>query len=237
MKKIITVICVLGCLLSYSQKINFNSDMQVIYSLVFKPDSTQNRTTDNIVTLYLNLKDNQSIFQDDKKSKIDSVIASQKFTQLSSLPLFKTNHVIFKNLQKSKITYSEIIDHINFGYDESIKDFKWKLYDGKRTILNYQCKEAKITLYGRNYNAWYTSDIPIIDGPYKFSGLPGLILEVYDDNDNFHYKALAITKKIINVIYDTNFNTIERKKLRDSKINNIIKNSKTEIKLNPMERK
>ena len=235
MKKIFILTCVFSFLIFYSQKINFKSDTQIIYSLVFKPDSTQNKTTDNIVTLYLN--GNQSIFQDDKKAKIDSIIASQKFTQLSSLPLFKTNHVIYKDLKKSLITYSEVIDYVNFGYNESIKDLKWKLYKGKKIILNYSCQEAKINFYGRNYTAWYTPELPVNDGPYKFSGLPGLIMEIYDDDDNFHYSAIAITKKTVDILYDTNFNIIERKKLRDSKINNIIKHSKTEIKLNPMERK
>lgn len=235
MKKIFTIICIFSFLLFFSQKINFNSDTQITYSLIFKPDSTQTKISDNIVTLYL--KGNQSIFQDDKKAKIDSIIATQKVTQLSSLPLFKTNHVIYKDLHKSLITYSEVIDYVNFGYNESIKDLKWKLYKRKRTILNYNCQEAKINFYGRNYTAWYTTDIPVSDGPYKFSGLPGLILEVYDENDHFHYKAIAITKKKTDILYDTNFNIIERIKLRNSKINNIIKHSKTEIKLNPMERK
>lgn len=233
MKKIFLITLLLIFLHSHAQKISFQSDMQVYYELTFKPDPTNIKLVTNSVNLYLG--ENKSIFQDGNRYKIDSIIQSQKLTALPSLPMFSTNHVIYKDLNKSEITYSETIDNINFGYNEPIKSLKWKLLNGKKTILNLQCNEASIDFHGRTYTAWYTSDIPISDGPYKFSGLPGLILEVYDNEENFHYKPLAITKKKMTIIYDSSFNVIERKKLRDTKINNIIKH-KPDIKLNPMEK-
>jgi len=236
MKKILILPFLILCSLFYSQKINFESNLQIVYSLDFRPDSTQAKRTDNVVTLYINKDTQKSIFQDDKKGKIDSIIASQKFTQLSSLPMFKTNHVIFKDLKKSEIVYSEVIDKINFGYDEAISNIKWKLDSEKKDILGYECFKAKTKFHGRDYIAWYTKDIPISDGPYKFAGLPGLIIEIYDDKESFHYKVIAITKKSNNILYDLGFNKIERIKLRDSKINNIIKYSKSEVRLNPMEK-
>lgn len=233
MKKILLITFLLIFLSSHAQKISFQSDMQVYYELVFKPDPTNIKLATNSVNLYLG--GNKSIFQDCNRYKIDSIIQSQKLNALPSLPMFSTNHVIYKDLQKSEITYSETIDNINFGYNEPIKDLKWKLLSGKKTILNFQCNEANIDFHGRTYTAWYTRDVAITDGPYKFSGLPGLILEVYDNEKNFHYKALAITKKSMDIIYDSSFRIIERKKLRDTKINNIIKH-KPDVKLNPMEK-
>lgn len=235
MRKILILPLLILYSLFYSQKIKFESDLQIVYNLDFKPDSTQARRTDNIVTLYINKGTQSSIFQDDKKAKIDSIIASQKFTHLSSLPLFKTNHVIFKDLKKAKMTYSEIIDGVNFGYDESISDIKWKLNNEKKDVLGYECFKAETIFHGRNYIAWYTKDIPISEGPYKFTGLPGLILEIYDNKENFHYKAIAIINKPNNILYETSFGKTDRIKLRDSKINNIVKHSKSEVKLNPME--
>jgi len=233
MKKIFLFTLLLVFLYSHAQKLSFQSDMQVYYELVFKPDPTNIKLATNSVNLYLGK--NKSVFQDGNRYKIDSIIQTQKLTAFPSLPMFSTNHVIYKDLQKSEITYSETIDNINFGYNEYIKDLKWKLLDGKKTILNLNCNEASIDFHGRIYTAWYTTDIPIADGPYKFSGLPGLILEVYDKENNFHYKSLGITKKSMNIIYDNSFNTIDRKKLRDTKINNIMKH-KPDIKLNPMEK-
>lgn len=235
MKNILLFFFILSFSLCWSQKILFNSDMQIYYEVAFKPDSTnRTKTINNMVNLYLQ-KNNKSLFQDGGKYKIDSIIQQQKLTILPSIPMYSVNHVIYKDLRKQQIVYSEVIDNINFGYNEDISDFKWKLLDGKKIILNFQCNEAKLDFHGRNYTAWYTNDIPISDGPYKFAGLPGLILEIYDSDNNFHYTALAINKKRMNIIYDQSFNTIDRKKLRDSKINNILKH-KPDIKLNPMEK-
>jgi GLPGLI family protein len=199
----------------------------------FKGDSTQNKITNATLGLYIG--DNQSIFQDEKKYKIDSLINEQKIVQMSSIPMYRVNHVIFKDLKKSELIFSETVDKTIFGYKESI-EMKWKLSKEKKTILTYECYKAQTTFRGRNYTAWYTKDIPISDGPYKFAGLPGLILEVNDDKDNFHYKLLQIIKKSKDILYSTDIHFIDRKKLLEAKINNIRKNSKVEIKFNPLEK-
>ncbi|EQB92813.1 GLPGLI family protein [Elizabethkingia anophelis] len=218
----------------FSQKIDFKSNIQIFYSLDFKPDSTQTKKINDVVCLYIGEK--QSIYQDERKSKVDSIIAKQRVTLLPPKPMFRVNHVIFKDLKKSELTYSEIIDNAVFGYTEPFSNMKWKITNEKKKILNHECIKAETKFRGRNYIAWFTKDIPISDGPYKFAGLPGLILEVYDDKDSFHYQLLAIEKKPKNILYETNIHFIDRKKLIDSKINNIIKNSKTEVKINPMEK-
>lgn len=47
---------------------------------------------------------------------------------------------------------------------------------------------------GRNWTAWYTEDIPIQFGSYKFNGLPGLILEIYDDKEHYHFTENSINQ-------------------------------------------
>ncbi|WP_103190710.1 GLPGLI family protein [Formosa algae] len=68
----------------------------------------------------------------------------------------------------------------------SIKDhnltFNWTLHDETKIILGYTCKKATTEkiLFGRKTHttAWYTEEIPFNDGPGYFNGLPGLILEL-----------------------------------------------------------
>jgi len=58
---------------------------------------------------------------------------------------------------------------------------KWKLDTQKDTvILGYTCQRARISYAGRDWVAWYSPQIPLADGPYKFNGLPGLILKIAD---------------------------------------------------------
>jgi hypothetical protein len=39
---------------------------------------------------------------------------------------------------------------------------------------------------GREYIVWYAPSIAYAEGPWKLGGLPGLILEAYDKEDNWH---------------------------------------------------
>ncbi|SHF07460.1 GLPGLI family protein [Chryseobacterium takakiae] len=219
-----------------SQIINFKSNIQIIYNLKYKSNLRENKFDNDIVCLYLG--DKRSIFQNENKFKIDSIIANQKIIQLPAGPMFKVNHVIFKDFDKGEMIFSELIDKINIGYMESIPIMEWKLIDEKKQILGYNCQKAETTFRGRNYTAWYTNEIGISDGPYKFSGLPGLILEVFDNDNNFHYSLLQIISKDKNVIFNKSVKYIDRKKMQQIKINNLIKNSNTNstLTINPIEK-
>ena len=219
-----------------SQNKIINANMQVIYSMDFKADSTISNTSNDILALYIG--DKISVFQNEKKYKIDSLIASQLYFQnTSSKPLFKVNHVIYKDHRKSEMTYSEIIENVNLGYNEKLPPMDWKLISEKKKILDYECSKAETFFGGRKFIAWYTNQIPINEGPYKFSGLPGLILEVSDDKNNFHYQLLAIIKKEQNILYKNDVHLTEKKKLIETKMNLIKKITKSDVKVNPLEKK
>lgn len=200
----------------------------------FRANSTKINKSDDMLTLYIG--DNGSIFQNDKKSKIDSLIASQPVFQMSTKPMYKVSHVIKKDLSLLNLVYSDKIDNINFGYEEKIPVMQWKLFDEGKKILTYNCYKAETFFRGRKFIAWYTKEIPISDGPYKFSGLPGLILEVNDDKNNFHYKLLAVVKKPQDILYDENINMIERKRMIEARMNNIKKYTNGTIRVNPLEK-
>nr|WP_262485006.1 GLPGLI family protein [Chryseobacterium sp. T16E-39] len=211
----------------------FKSDIQIIYNLEFKSDSTRNIKNNEILGLYIG--DKQSIFQAEKKYKLDSIIENQKVLILPNRPMFRVNSVIFKDLKKSEVIFTEEVDKIVFGYEEPIQ-MKWELLNDKKTILTYNCHNARTSFRGRNYTVWYTKDIAIPDGPYKFAGLPGLILEVYDDQENFHYKLLQIIRRPQEILYNKAIHFTDRKKIIESKINYAQKNSKEVVHFNPIEK-
>ena len=73
-----------------------------------------------------------------------------------------------------------------------------------KEILGYQCQKATLNFRGRDFTVYFTSEINISDGPIKFSGLPGLILEVISDDSVASFHFLAETIKI-----SKDFKTIE----------------------------
>ena len=72
--------------------------------------------------------------------------------------------------------------------------FNWQLEDGDSIICEYPCKRAVVDFRGRRWNVWYSLDLPYSDGPWKFCGLPGLILSAEDSNKDFIIKCIGIEK-------------------------------------------
>lgn len=78
-------------------------------------------------------------------------------------------------------------------YEETIPEINWELQDETKEILGYECHKATARWRGRNWTAWY-SDIPYSDGPWKFTGLPGLILGLEDTTGEHKFQAVVIKK-------------------------------------------
>lgn len=95
------------------------------------------------------------------------------------------------------IYYNEYIikEEIPYPVYDSIPAFNWELIPSKTdTIKGYVCNQAKLKFRGTNLTAYYTVDIPIQFGPWKFDGLPGLILKISDDEspNKIYWEATKI---------------------------------------------
>ena len=85
-------------------------------------------------------------------------------------------------------------NYTNLCYNEAAPKIEWKLESGSKTIIGYQCKKASCTFRGRKYTAWYTPDIPIYSGPYKFADLPGLIMQISSDDNDYIWTCVGLEK-------------------------------------------
>jgi GLPGLI family protein len=75
---------------------------------------------------------------------------------------------------------------------EDKHNWNWKLTNETKSIGSFNCTKATIRFRGKNYIAWFTNQIPVSYGPWKFKGLPGLILEVYDEDRGVYIETLKI---------------------------------------------
>jgi len=69
---------------------------------------------------------------------------------------------------------------------------KWKIFPEKEKILNFLAQKATTTLYNRKWTVWFTTDIPIQDGPYLLHGLPGLIVKAEDEKKGISFQLVEI---------------------------------------------
>lgn len=103
------------------------------------------------------------------------------------------SYTIYKNYPtKNTITLTDYIDKPYKSTQQT--KFNWKIITNSDTIINsFKCIKATTNFAGRNYNAWFTIQVPISDGPYKFCGLPGLIIKINDTTNQHCFTLKSLT--------------------------------------------
>tara|TARA_R110002074_G_scaffold22366_3_gene68389 strand:+ start:4790 stop:5485 length:696 start_codon:yes stop_codon:yes gene_type:complete len=194
-------------------------------------DST-NVTRKNSETMLLLIGDKTSKFLSLTTFLKDSINehskSSSNLQQLMAVPKTAFNHNIFKNYPQGKITNTENVFKDYYKYEEPINLFNWTITNETKTISGYNCQKATTTFAGRDYVAWFTNEIPIADGPYKFNGLPGLIVKINDTKNHYEYKLTSFKKVTGNIGF------IERNYIKTTKKE--FKKAKKEFSSNIFER-
>lgn len=127
---------------------------------------------------------------------------------------------VFKNYPSpGRMTNTEIVCEDWFRYEEEIPDFGWELTDSVKTILGYECKGARCSFRGRDWMVYYAEDIPVMEGPWKLCGLPGLIMEAQAAGDEYSFVCIGIRNNSPRPItlYDVPYNNASRLKFYDAK--------------------
>lgn len=203
---IIFITVVIGFPMAYGQK----SQKAFFYKASFVSDSTaKDKIGTDLMVLW---NGNQySVFEsyygyqrDSVKEEASSKSENPNQANLGMLlgqvntmqkPSFK--YLIHKSFEKSEITVYDNLFFDNYKYIEPISMFKWKIGTETKIILGFNCQKATVSFSGRNFTAWFTEEIPISDGPYVFHGLPGLILQITDDQGYFNFELAGIENAMV----------------------------------------
>lgn len=103
---------------------------------------------------------------------------------------------IYKNLPKEgMLTFTESV-LVDYLYEEALEKPNWQLKNEQKEIVGYKCQQAQTNFRGRTWIVWYTPEIPISNGPWKLGGLPGLILEAVDLENQFHFYCVSLEEVI-----------------------------------------
>ena len=122
---------------------------------------------------------------------------------------------IYKNFENNILTVTDLTTEIggSFLYKETLPQMAWTLSNESQDILSYPCQKATTTFRGRKYEAWFTTKIPINNGPWKFGGLPGLILKVSDTQNHYIFECMGIenlSKREPIKFYDIKYQELKR---------------------------
>ena len=195
MKKILILV-----LLTNLCSFDILAQYKAIYKVSYTLDTAATKRKSELTTLYINANQTSYFFSqnfqkmDSLRKKI-AIDRTQTQINIQSVALPKTafKHFIEKQYATQEIKVFKHIHTTNYTYLAK-NLLNWQLYADTLNIKNYVCNKATVKLEGREYTAWYTSEIPISDGPYKFWGLPGLILKIADTQNHYEFLLESFEK-------------------------------------------
>ena len=154
-----------------------------IYEYQFKSDSlAKELTKENMI---LDINPTEVKFYPYFFAENDSINKLRNYNNFSwddVLPVLKRNRNTNKNT-----SYILLNDLFSIQTEDVIN---WKLSTDTKKVGIYNLQKATATFGGRNWIAWFNTEISLNEGPYKFQGLPGLIFEVADDQNYFSFNLV-----------------------------------------------
>ncbi|RZK38391.1 MAG: GLPGLI family protein [Pedobacter sp.] len=170
------------------------------YKKSYKLDSLQkDYLNENFILLF---NQDQSAFRSVSRFLLDSVKRTDEYNRLEqrdriavSMEYPSNNEeLIYTNLDAKKITVTTFAA-VHPAVDPSYEEWpllKWTILDEYKTINNFDCRKAELDLYGRKWTAWFSLTHNAPFGPYKFSGLPGLIISISDATSSYKYELYKL---------------------------------------------
>lgn len=182
-----TIFC---CIITYAQ------NYQITYSQKINFD---NKSFEDINATYYDLyiNDKESVYLENKELKDNT---HEKNRGEINLTKDRTSdQKLFKYRNLKDFYFNTFIGNEHHYIVKDVFELNWKIDKETKNILNFKTQKATTNFRGRNYTAWFAIEIGYPHGPWKFNGLPGLILEIYDDKNFFRIDAIKIENVNFNI--------------------------------------
>lgn len=168
-----------------------------VYQVTMKPDA-ENKSEIKTENAYLDISGEKSVFYSENRIKRDSIMqkafqggggrGSINRDQMENLKT-QISYSVEKDKVNQKTFFKDRIGRDMYSYEED-RPLNWKISSETSKIGEYKVQKAETDFGGRKWTAWFTTDLPYQDGPYKFGGLPGLIVKVEDDRGDYSFDLM-----------------------------------------------
>jgi GLPGLI family protein len=183
---------VLICFYTHAQ-----SSLSIKYHCIYNLADTREKEAELIVSgtksifKYINSSDNP---------RIESSERDDNGTRVLSLNVTVTDSIgtrFYSDLKENHIISREILFHEGknqaFIVKEEIEAIQWSIQNEQKKIGRFSCQKAVGKFRGRTYTAWFTPEVPVYLGPWKLHGLPGLLVEAFDESKAFVVQIKSIS--------------------------------------------
>lgn len=168
-----------------------------VYQVTMKPDA-ENKSDIKTENAYLDISAEKSLFYSENRYKRDSILqkafqggggrGSVSREQMEGVRT-NINYSVEKDKANQKTYFKDRIGRDLYVYEED-RPLNWKMSSETTKIGDYKVQKATTDFAGRKWTAWFTTDLPYQDGPYKFGGLPGLIVKAEDDKGDYSFDLM-----------------------------------------------
>ena len=181
--------------------------MKCLYRYVYTFDTLKNELRDDLLILQIGKEVSKCYsyytFQCDslRRTPDGAKVWSELFRRAiekdgiyGDFPHVRMSTYVYKNYPTGQMTITDRISLQDYCYVDSLHAQTWTMGDSTREVLGYTCQQATADFRGRHWTAWFATDIPVSDGPWKLGGLPGLILEAYDERQQHVFTAVGLER-------------------------------------------
>lgn len=172
-----------------------HATMEVRYRVACILDTVANKQLAD--TFCLRYNDNVSLFYEQATYQNDSLkfndiekwqtTMANMLTKSSPANKAGQKYYVLCDLGAKTYRYQDQIAGSTFLYTDSLPSFGWQLLPIYKEVNHHRCQKAIGTYMGRRYEAWFATDMEAKAFPWKFYGLPGLIMEVYDTQQQYRF--------------------------------------------------
>lgn len=175
------------------------------FECLYEYKVTNTKSVTDTYTTILQIGRDCSCFMDYTTFQSDSVNASpgsskddiKKYQTRKMKNSMFFDQTVLQNHPQGEMSVYSVIPPNDYMYKEKLHGIQWSLGNETDTICGYVCKQATGEYGGRKWIVWYAPEIPSTFGPWKFCGLPGLVMLAYDTANIHRFEAIAFRKSTL----------------------------------------